>query len=117
MMIRQNAHTKANPDTLGHLAQGTEQDLWTRRTREPGEEMVLHKPEIVEAHLVGQGALFQRLFVQCVPIDGGTLKRSLRFVEEAKLHCPSPWFEEEPDGPAPTQSRHRKVIPILAQIT
>src|SRR5215470_10050463 len=114
MMIWQNAHAKADPDTFRHLTQGPEHDLRARRTRKPGEEMVLHKPEIVEAHLVGQRALFQRLFVQRVPIDVRTLKRPLHFVEDAKLHGPSPWTEEGPEGPALTQSRQQKVVSILA---
>ena len=63
MMIGQNRHAKANSDTLGNLTQGAKHDFWTWRTGEPGQKVVLHKPEIIKTHLIGQGTLLERLLV------------------------------------------------------
>ena len=90
MMVGQDRHAKANSDALGSLAQRPEHDLWTWRRRKPGEEVVFHEPEIIEAHPVGQLALLQGLFIERVPIDIFALKRSLHLVQDAKLHGWSP---------------------------
>jgi hypothetical protein len=48
--------------------------------------VVFHKPQIVEAHLVGQLALLYGFLVQRIPVDVLPLKRALHLVEYAKLH-------------------------------
>jgi hypothetical protein len=90
MVVGQDAHAEADPNALGELTQGPEQDFRARGAREPGEEVMLDEPDVVETHLLGQDALLQRLLVQGVPIDGGALERSLRFVEQAESHSRSP---------------------------
>ena len=66
---------------LGDAAQGAEHGVLARRAGKAGEEVVLDEPQVVKAHLVGQFALLQRLFVEFVPIDLGALKRPLTFVK------------------------------------
>jgi hypothetical protein len=90
MMVGQNRYAKADPDALGSLAQRPEHHLRAWGAGESHEEVVLHEPEIVETHPVGQLALLQGLLIQRIPIDIGALKRSLRLVQEAKLHGLSP---------------------------
>src|SRR5262249_61949321 len=74
------------PDAPGHLAQRAQEDLRARRAREAREEVVLDEPQVVEAHLVGEHALLERLLVELVPVDVGALEGSLRFVEQAEFH-------------------------------
>jgi hypothetical protein len=90
MVSRQDAHAEADPDPPGQLTQRTEQDLRARRAREPGEEVMLHEPEVVEPDLLGEHALLHRLLVERVPVDTRALERSLRFVEQAESHGRSP---------------------------
>src|SRR6266702_349449 len=59
MMIGQNRHAEANPDTFGNLTQGAKHDFWAWRPGEPGQEVVLYKPKIIETHLIGQGTLLE----------------------------------------------------------
>src|SRR5262249_40799523 len=75
-----------DPDPPGELAQGAEQDLRARRPREPGEEVVLHEPEVVESDRVGEHALLDRLLVERVPLDARALERSLRLIEQPESH-------------------------------
>ena len=51
---------------------------------------MLHEPHVVEADLFGQHALFERLLVERVPVDGGAAERALRLVEQSELHDGSP---------------------------
>src|SRR5262245_53549659 len=52
-MVGQNRHTETDPDALSALAECPKYDLWARRAREPGQEVVLDEPEIVEADSIG----------------------------------------------------------------
>ena len=86
-MVRgQDRDAEADPDPLGELTQRAEQDLGAGRAREPGEEVVLDEPEVVEPDPVREHALLDRLLVERVPVDAGALERSLRFVEQAESH-------------------------------
>jgi len=86
VVVRQDVDAEADPDSFCDLAQGAEDDLGARRAGEPGQEVVLDEPEGVEADLVGQRALLERLLVQAVPVNAGTFEGALHLVEKAKLH-------------------------------
>ena len=67
-MVGQDGHPEADTYVLSTLAESAEHDFGTGRTGEPHQEVVLHEPEVVEAHLVGQFALVKGLAVQEVPV-------------------------------------------------
>jgi hypothetical protein len=99
MVSRQDAHAEPDPDPPGQLTEGAEQDLGARRAREPGEEVMLHEPEVVEPDLLGEHALLDRLLVERVPVDARARERSLRFVEQAESHGRSPWTDDRETAP------------------
>ena len=85
-------HTpEADPDLLGDAAQRAEYDLGTGRGGKAGEEVMLHKPEVVEPDLVGQLALGQSLLIQAVPVEFGAAVRPLHLVKYAEFHAVSPY--------------------------
>ena len=51
---------------------------------------MLHEPQVVKPHLVGQLTLFESLLVKRVPVDLGALEGALAFVKQAELHGKSP---------------------------
>ena len=63
MMVGQNADAVSNPNLLGDAAEGAKDRILTGRTGESGQEVMLHKPEVIEANLVGQLALIQGFFI------------------------------------------------------
>src|SRR5262249_10477398 len=82
----QDRHAEADSDPARELAERAEQHLRARRAGEPGQKVVLHEPEVVESHPVGEDALLERLLVERVPLDARALERSLRLVEQAESH-------------------------------
>ena len=82
VMIGQDHHAEPQPDPLGQPAQRSENNLGTGRRRKRGQEVVLHEPNVIEAHLVRQDALFNRLFQHRMVIQG----RPLHLISQPKLH-------------------------------
>ena len=52
--------------------------------------MVLNGPQVVEANLIGQLALFQGFLVQRVPVNFVVIG-TLHFIQESKLHGSAPF--------------------------
>ena len=85
----------AEADVLGALAGGGEEDLRRRGVGVLLEEVVLDLPDVVEAELVGELDLLERVLEQAVLVVGCHGPRKLVFVEDAELHgslrAPSAW--------------------------
>ena len=80
-MVGQDTDAVADADLLGDAAEGAKERVVTRRARKAREEVVFDEPEVVEPHLVGEFALRQRFFVECVPVNLRALEGALAFVE------------------------------------
>jgi hypothetical protein len=52
--------------------------------------VVLHEPEIVESHLVGQFALVQSFPVQGVPVNLSAFVRALHLKKQSEFHAVAP---------------------------
>ena len=62
VMVWQDDDPEPQPDALGELAQGAEDDLRAGRHRKAGEKMVLDEPDVIKPHLIGQDALLDGFF-------------------------------------------------------
>ena len=76
----------AQPDPLGALAAGRQEDFRRRRMGVLLQEMVLHLPGVFDAQAVRQLDLLQRLLEQPVLALLDPWPRQLMFVENAELH-------------------------------
>ena len=114
MVIRQDAHPEAEADARRQLAERAEQDLRARRAREPGEEVVLDEPDVVEPGLLGRHALLDRLLVERVPVDGGARVGPLGLVEQTELHrvLLTPAWAQARRRSGCTRCRSGAVVPI-----
>jgi hypothetical protein len=97
--VRHQGHAEPEPDLLGDLGQGADQDLGGRAVRAPLPEVVLDVPGRVEAEPVGKADLLQRLAVR--PLLGLALTPRVAaspgfghidLVQQVQLHR-SPSFE------------------------
>ena len=82
----------AEANVLGALARGGEEDLGGGGVRVLFEEVVLDLEDVIEAELVGELDLFERLLIDAVLgvwIPGRLIVRlrELQFVEETELHA------------------------------
>ena len=69
MVVGQNRDPESYPNVLGALAKGAHEHLRTGRPRKSHEEVMLHKPQVIEANFVCKLTLVQRLPVEAVPIN------------------------------------------------
>jgi len=93
VVVGEDHDTEAEADALRQPAERAEQHLRARRHREAREEVVLDEPDGVEAHLVGEDALLQRLLDDPVIVHD----RSLHLVGEAQSHAlPPEWYCDTP---------------------
>ena len=76
----------AEPDLLGALRAGGEEHLRRGGVRILLQEVVLDLPDVVEAQLVGQLDLVERVLEQLVLRPVGPGPRQLVFVEDAEAH-------------------------------
>ena len=85
-----HAHHRAvaDPDALGLHRAGGEEELGRRAVRVLLEEVVLDGPDRVEAELVGQPHLLERVLVH-LPLDAGRERpRHRQLVEDPEAHGP-----------------------------
>ena len=59
VMVGQDADAVADADLFGDAAQGAENSVLGGGAGKAGQEVVFHKPEVVEPNLVGEFALLQ----------------------------------------------------------
>jgi hypothetical protein len=85
MVVGENHHAKSETDALGQPAQRAEHHLRARGHREAREKVVLDKPHGIEAHLVREHALLDRLLDDRVVVDD----RPLHLVRQAQSHAPA----------------------------
>src|SRR5262249_26625607 len=90
---RRQRHAEAEPDALGHLRKRAEQHLRRGAVRAPLAEMMLHRPDRVEAEPIRELDLLNRLVVGAslalALAPGMWLPPRLRrvdFVEQVELH-------------------------------
>ena len=83
---RHQADAVAEPDSFGALRAGREEDFRRRGMRIFLEEMVLDLPGVVDAELVGEFDLIERLLEQPVLVALVPRPRQLVLVENAELH-------------------------------
>jgi hypothetical protein len=74
------------PDALGALARGGEEDLGRRGVRVLLEEVVLHLPRVLDPEAVGQLDLLERVLDEAELAVGSPGARQLVLVEDAELH-------------------------------
>ncbi len=82
VMVGQDHHAEAKADTLGQAAQGPEDHLRAGGHGEARQEVVLHEPNIVPAHLVGQDTLLNGLFNDRMVVEAW----ALHLVGQSELH-------------------------------
>ena len=80
----------AEPDVLGALAGGAEEDLGRGGVGVFLEEMVLDLPGVVVAEPVGQLDLVERVLIELPLVVRPPRARQLQLVEDAEFHgrCP-----------------------------
>src|SRR5207237_5933175 len=76
----------AEPDALGALAGGTEEDFRRRGVRVLLEEVMLDFPGVVVAELVGELDLAERILQQLILALRAPRARQLMLVEDAEFH-------------------------------
>ena len=89
----QQRHAVTKPDPRGSLRQRAQHHLRRRRVRELLQEMVLDHPHRVEAHLLGEHRLLERLIELVALLTFGPRPGNLHLeeqVEPESLHCPPP---------------------------
>jgi len=79
-------HAVAQPDALGALAGGAQEDFRRRGVRVLLEEVMLDLPRVVVAQPVGQLDLGQRILQQLVLARRPPRPGQLMLVEDAELH-------------------------------
>ena len=80
----------AEPDVLGALAGGAEEDLGRRGVGVFLEEVVLDLPGVVVAEPVGQLHLVERVLIELAFVVRPPRARQLQLVEDAEFHGISP---------------------------
>src|ERR1043166_4121118 len=84
MMIGQDDYAKPQVDVFWESAQGAKGHFWAWRNRKTRQEVVFHEPDCVKAHLIGQDALFERLFDHGMVVDDWPL----HLIRQAESHAP-----------------------------
>src|SRR5262245_35449706 len=82
MMIGQDDHAKPQANVFGESTQGTKDYFRARRHRKTRQEVVFHEPDRIKSHLIGQNALFERLFDRGMVI----YDRPLYLIRQTKSH-------------------------------
>src|SRR5215813_1335208 len=83
MMIGQDDHTESQVNVLRESAQGAKDYFRARRHRKTRQEVVFHEPDRVKTHLIGQDALFERLFDHGMIVDDWPL----HLIRQAESHA------------------------------
>ena len=96
---RHQGDAVAEPDPLGALRAGGEEDLGRRRVRILFEEMVLDLPDIVDAEPVGELDLIERLLIEPQLRILGPGLRQLMLVEKSEFHRGAPLLRPYPHPP------------------
>jgi hypothetical protein len=78
--------TVTQPDALGALAGGAEEDLGRGGVRVLFQEVMLDLPGVVVAELVGELNLAERILQELVLARGTPRPRELVLVEDAEFH-------------------------------
>ena len=78
--------TVAHPDALRLRRDGREEHLRRRAVRVLLQEVMLHRPDVVEPQLVGYPALFERVVVRQPLIRPAERPRHRQLVEDPELH-------------------------------
>jgi hypothetical protein len=85
-LVRQERHAVPEADALGALRQRAQEHLGGRAVRELGQEVVLDEPHGVEAELVGELDLLERLLVAAVLATLVVRLGRLQLVQKVELH-------------------------------
>src|SRR5712691_5416342 len=83
MMIGQDDHAKPQANVFRESAQGAKDHFRARRHRKTRQEVMFHEPDRVKSHLIGQDALFERLFDHGMVVDDGPL----HLIRQAESHA------------------------------
>src|SRR5947209_1875804 len=83
MMIGQDDHPKPQVNVFRESAQGAKDHFRAWRHRKTRQEVVFYEPDRIKSHLIGQDALFERLF------DHGMVIYSwpLHLIRQAESHA------------------------------
>src|SRR5262245_10674472 len=83
MMIGQDDHAKPQVNVFRESAQGAKDYFWAWRHRKTRQEVMFHEPDRIKAHLIGQDALFERLFDYSIVVDDWPL----HLIRQAESHA------------------------------
>src|SRR5215813_12165034 len=98
MMIGQDDHTESQVNVLRESAQGAKDYFRARRHRKTRQEVVFHEPDRIKSHLIGQDALFERLFDYSMVVDDWLL----HLICQAESHASLPSKLKKHRRAAPT---------------
>ena len=92
--LRQQAHAVADADVLGAGGDGAVEHLGVRAVRVLLEEVVLDGPEGMEAGLLAEHRLLERVLVRGVLLAVRERLRHRDLVEQRELHGPAPRLDD-----------------------
>src|SRR6266702_1684643 len=107
MMIGQDDHAKPQVNVFRESAQGAKDHFWAWRHRKTRQEVVFHEPDRVKAHLIGQDALFERLFDHGMIVND----RPLHLIRQAESHAIPPSKRRTCARPLPGMAYCRRAAP------